>query len=306
MAVIHPGSGWILSKIAERIANCSDIFDLYSVDDTLERPTYDAYYYVDIQNCWNVEMKKQDPTATHIGMFTHLDKDDIRSFRYGWNELDGVVHMCKRYLEVFRREKFYDNDRMCVLYPGEVSDFLMRPIILGVVQRGGFEGKGDGFLQKVWNETINSSLRDNFSLMFKGQGWDKSSFDGINIFVDEDEDYESYKRFYQSIDYLLIPSLWEGGPMSLLEALACGLPVIASDVGFVPDFLSKSEDDNHHLYVSGDDKQLSDILMKIALNRLFNRRYLVDHLSWDNYTARLLSFIDRVGTDKVLSRKVVM
>ena len=86
--------------------------------------------------------------------------------------------------------------------------------------------------------------------------------------------------------------------MALLEALASGVPVIAADVGFVPDFLSRSDDEDHHTFVSGDSDGLRDILLKISLRRLFNRRYLVDHMSWDNYAGQLLSFVDRIKRNK--------
>ena len=294
VGIIHPNSGWILTSIAQKIAEFSEIFSLHTNQIPLD---LDAYFYVDIQNCWSNEIKKATPKALHIGMFTHLDKDDITSFRYHWQELDGVVHMCNRYYQVFLNE-------MTVIHPGDVSQFKLRPLILGVAQRGGFEGKGDGFLQDAWNEGLPYDLRDHFSIMFKGKGWDTETFKGHNIYTDENEDYDSYQSFYHTIDYLLIPSLWEGGPMALLEALACGIPVIAADVGFVPDFLSKSDDKDHHMFVSGDKKGLQDILCKIALSRLFNRRYLVDYMTWGNYAGQLVSFINRIKRNKHYEKRL--
>lgn len=44
------------------------------------------------------------------------------------------------------------------------------------------------------------------------------------------------KAFYASIDYLVVTSVEEGGPMTVPEAIAHGVPVIAPDVGWAWEF----------------------------------------------------------------------
>jgi hypothetical protein len=46
-------------------------------------------------------------------------------------------------------------------------------------------------------------------------------------------DYDTMHKFYESIDLLICTSLTEGGPLPVFEAIACGVPVISTDVGLV-------------------------------------------------------------------------
>jgi glycosyltransferase involved in cell wall biosynthesis len=46
------------------------------------------------------------------------------------------------------------------------------------------------------------------------------------------------KAFMRSLDVFILPSLAEGTPNSVIEAMSHGLPVIATDVGGLPDLLS--------------------------------------------------------------------
>ncbi|MBK7416228.1 MAG: glycosyltransferase [Dechloromonas sp.] len=46
---------------------------------------------------------------------------------------------------------------------------------------------------------------------------------------------------YSAADCLVLASVREGWPNVLLEAMACGTPAIASNVGGVPEIIGKAE-----------------------------------------------------------------
>ncbi len=72
-----------------------------------------------------------------------------------------------------------------------------------------------------------------------------------------------YRRL-PDFDVFLLYSNWEGFPISILEAMRAGLPVIASDVGGVKEAVDEK---TGWLIPRGDENKLVEILSKIACSR---------------------------------------
>lgn len=69
---------------------------------------------------------------------------------------------------------------------------------------------GDGYLREKMEETA-----------------DMYGIDGNVRFLGWRDDID---KIYPALDVVLLPSLWEGLPCTALEAMACGVPVVASDI----------------------------------------------------------------------------
>ena len=76
--------------------------------------------------------------------------------------------------------------------------------------------------------------------------------------------------FYAAFDALLLPSLNEGTPVSAIEALAAGCPVVATRVGGVPDVVRDGEDG--FLVDSGAVSELAAGLARLAEDPELRRR----------------------------------
>jgi glycosyltransferase involved in cell wall biosynthesis len=69
-------------------------------------------------------------------------------------------------------------------------------------------------------------------------------------------------RFYDAMDVLLLPSVNEGTPVSVIEALAAGRPAVATRVGGVPDVIR--DDVDGFLVAAGDADALGTRLGELA------------------------------------------
>ena len=97
---------------------------------------------------------------------------------------------------------------------------------------------------------------------------------------------EQMEKAYHSADIFVLPSYNEGMSNALLEAMACGLPVVVTDVGGTSELLE--EGGNGYIFPTGNVENLSLILEKIAqapnqLKKLGKKsRKKAEDLSWNN------------------------
>lgn len=79
---------------------------------------------------------------------------------------------------------------------------------------------------------------------------------------------------FSLIDVFVLPSLEEGLGLVILEAMAGGIPVVASEVGGIPEIIKNGE--NGLLVLPRDEKGLAEAIIKILENSTFRDRIVIN------------------------------
>lgn len=120
---------------------------------------------------------------------------------------------------------------------------------------------------------------------------------GLRLF--EPRPHDELPELFRECDVFVFPSFFEGFGLVLLEAMACGLPIIASDATAAPDLVSRPE----HGIVT-DSGSLDQLIS--AIQSFVDRpdqlpiaaraaRARAEEFSWDVYGQRWASLIGRLG-----------
>jgi len=236
---------WILWDMAEYIKQYNSGLEIEISADPL--PDYDVYHIN------NDEMFDRQDIPWHRALYTchQFERDNKR--RTFWAR-EGAIRnsrrigcVCKEYMEMLEKqgippEKIYytpagvDVDKFVPAYTLKNSD---EKYVIGYVGRKYASGrKGEDLLREI----LLLLPTDQYKIIFLGTGREQEvEFcqeigleceyyqRGINI------EYEDYPTIYQNFDCLLVTSREEGGPVPVLEALACGIPVFTTPVGITKD-----------------------------------------------------------------------
>ncbi|MCP5085029.1 MAG: glycosyltransferase [Alphaproteobacteria bacterium] len=255
--IITEQPGWILHRKATEVQR-----HLGNVKINEDWPEADIHYFINYGM-----MLERPPSGIVVANFTHYDPDHLGDrFVDVAKNVDHCIAVSRATADQLRALGI-PKEKISVILVGADTRFEPR-LTLGVVGRpykGGRKGE-----DIVRNLAKDSEIAAKTRLVAANSGWDLPVWD-----------FDDMADFYRSIDYLLVPSRLEGGPVPFMEALACGTLAIAPPVGVVPQF-------PHVGYPAGDHQALRDTILRLADEHLSYREHLSSRmfgLDWYGWAA---------------------
>ncbi|MTJ23041.1 glycosyltransferase family 4 protein [Dolichospermum sp. UHCC 0352] len=103
-------------------------------------------------------------------------------------------------------------------------------------------------------------------------------------------------QVYNAADVLLAPSLYEGFGLTILEAMACGLPVITSNVSSMPEVVANAG----ILLEPMDIQAISETVVKLKQNSIYRQKLIAQgfvrakQLTWQKSAEHLVSIYEQL------------
>lgn len=223
------------------------------------------------RNCTKIVTVSEDLKKRIIGK--GIDEDKIRVIKNGINPIFRILDK-----DASRKRLQLPNTKI-ILFVGHL-----------------IKTKGINYLIEA---LANFDKNINFKLYLIGSGEKKENF--IQIIKEKNLSkvadfvgtvkHSELVNWYNAADVLCLPSLREGIPNVILESLACGTPVVATNIGNNSEIIGKS---SGILVEPRNIKQLRDALQK-ALIKKWNRNQIsnsVKDFSWENNIYKYLEIIN--------------
>jgi len=198
--IVRPTDGWVLQQIAEAWQLPHSVCSVH--------PDYDADVNIWVNYAMFDTVGHMQKTNCDIGWFTHRERDNPLASLFDCvaMEMDHCIAMCNRTADQL------PPDRTTVIRSAPSSLYPRRNIVLGIAGRE-YPRKRTHLVDAVKNIPGITG---------------RHTMGKLNP--------TDLPQFYESVDYVLVLSSNEGGPMCVPEAMAMGKPVIAPDVGWCWDY----------------------------------------------------------------------
>lgn len=288
-----------------------DIFRRYvnygGIDVTISEapiPDADIYHYHRV----HLEEKVAGPWVATV----HHDPIDIdpwlgnEKFYNHYRSADCVV--CLNSLQVTELRRHHISKTEIIPHGYDAKLFSKKPvaqfdkkrkIVIGIISKR-YKRRFKG--EVLMYDLMHQLPADRFSFLFVGEGRLQdaayASKLGFDVRCYEFMPYRLFSRVYRDMDFLLMVSNFEGGPANLPEAIASGTPILATNVGMVPDLIVNGR---NGIVLTGRPEEDGPTIASIATNKnaIFDRlmagaNALNTAISWEQVIEKHLDLYSRI------------
>ncbi len=204
-------------------------------------------------------------------------------------------------------------DKKEILVIPEGSDFLLNEqcekIPHNIINIGyiGILCEAKGTKDLIAAFSILKKKYNNIKLILAGEfGYNSKSFKSEIISIIQKESLtdsvellgnvsgEKKENFFRSLDIFVFPSYSEGHPISIIEAMASAIPIIASNVGAIPECIFEGE--NGFLIEPGNIENMVD-----KIDELIQREYMREKMSAKTRELYLSNFTSKTNIKNIAS-----
>ncbi len=164
-------------------------------------------------------------------------------FRTLLTKADRIIAGCERGAQNFK--KFYAIDQLTLLAPSLLPHYNPKPaterhLLNGRIRIGVFgflkQQKGTGPLLRLWPQlNIGDAELHLYGADCEGYEQEAQRSGLLNVIFHSGYSHDDVARLMELTDLALIPSMFEGYPLTLLECMMFGVPVVVTDVGAAPE-----------------------------------------------------------------------
>ncbi len=142
-------------------------------------------------------------------------------------------------------------------------------------------------------EVVNKLVNSGENIIIIGDGWEKIDIkkEASNLII-LCPPYKHFNYFYNLMRLFVSVTSYDGGPIPLLESMACGVPAVITNSGFAPDIIQNRQTGILFQPFESADSVLDHIRVAESIN--FDKTYLrgvASQYSFDNFARKLIKIL---------------
>ena len=329
IAIFHGNEVWVLRGLGMDIEKALKKLGVsvsrhqVNLTDPGDIPEADWFFFVQ-QGQMNTILKawkyRKDLVQKSICIFTHFN---FRNCNFSLLKHAKVIsHMSSHQMAIsiangLSRENSYlmplgvDMERHFPLKQAYVTDYLnqhypsidctRKKTYIGFCTR--FSGKQTYTTRKNYDsmlKIINTLAEQNKKVLIVGDGWEKAKiYKNKENLVVLNPPYKDFNVFYSLMKVFVSVTTYEGGPIPVLESMACGIPPVISNSGFAMDIIQSKDLGLIFPPFESEEKILK--LINQCENTNFDTKLLrktASKFSFDAYAKKLVDILSRSSNSK--------